>query len=116
MTVGSHEGRPVGLKVGTLGVGVGYLVGAWGVFGEYVGLCFHKSHPPLCRRLDTCLGTSVGISVGGEDGSFAKIINCASSFVVAFPLESFVETVVVVSSEDPQVVDRIPQSSNAMNM
>ena len=58
----------------------------------------------------------MGLLVGHTDGSLAKVINCTSSFAVAFPLEIFVETVVVVSSEDPQVVDRIPQSSNAMNM
>ena len=100
-TVGSHEGRPVGLIVGLLGVNVGVGVGLR--VGSF-------------RAVGLSVGTAVGIGVGCDDGSLAKTINCASSFVVAFPLESFAETVVVVSSKDPQVVDRIPQSSNAIKM
>ena len=105
---GVFVGTIVGLWEGPVGEKVGNSVGSnegcpVGLLGLRVGVAVRKT-----------IGTAVGIGVGCDDGSLAKIINCTSSFVVAFPLESFVET--VVSSEDPQVVDRIPQKNHAMNM
>ena len=109
--VGLKDGAPVGLFVGA---NVGFFVG----YGLGIRLGFFVN---VGRHVNVGLGVRnvgdrviIGTGVGRDDG--AKVIDCTTSFVVAFPVEIFVETVVVVSSEDPQVVDRNPQSSNAMNM
>ena len=116
---GLKDGAPVGLFVGA---NVGFDGACvWGFFVGYglgIRLGFFVN---VGRHVNVGLGVRnvgdrviIGTGVGRDDG--AKVINCTTSFVVAFPVEIFVETVVVVSSEDPQVVDRNPQSSNAMNM
>jgi hypothetical protein len=47
-------------------------------------------------------GTLVGLGVGCNDGSFAKMLNRGWEFAVAVALASIVDdTVVVVSSGDP---------------
>ena len=85
VNVGSRVGRCQGCLVGVVVVGCPVNVGRLVNVGYGVGYLF------LVR----------GLGVGHLDGSLAKITKCTASFVVAFPLESFEETVVVVSSEDP---------------
>ena len=106
--VGVNEG-PVALKVGDLdGSTVGCDDGCRLGFGSGVG--FDDG-----LALDTAVGSGVGcddgtlvgaavrinISVGCDDGLFSKTLNRSSIFVVAFPLKSIIEIVVVVSFDDP---------------
>ena len=106
--VGVNEG-PVALKVGDLdgstvgcddGCRLGFPIGSRVGFDEGLALGTAVGAGVGCDD-GSSLGTAVGVGVGLDDGSSAKTLNRSSIFVVAFPLKSIVEIVVVVSFDDP---------------